>query len=145
MKWLERLREKTLQPSAPALTKLTKGASVRTTETFVSFVRASPEGAEVFQGQQVASQKREIDRPTPPMEITAVKVWSDILQAAVWVIADDLPRNERPTDAPVYTHSEVRVLKEVALDTLAWVHITKAMFNAGVVSSTRASGPLWRS
>jgi hypothetical protein len=43
--------------------------------------------------------------------------------------------------APVYTHTEVKILKDVGLDTWAWVHDTKQMFGAEVVSSRRHSAP----
>jgi hypothetical protein len=73
------------------------------------------------------------------MEITAVKVWSDILQAAVWVIADDLPKEEWPSDAPVYTHTEVTILQDIGPDMRAWVHAIKQRFGADVVASGRRS------
>jgi hypothetical protein len=66
----------------------------------------------------------------------AVKVLSYILQAAVWVVADDLPRDEWPTDAPAYTQAEVKILKQVGADTLPWVHATRVMFGARVVRGT---------
>jgi hypothetical protein len=67
--------------------------------------------------------------------IVAVKVWSNVLQDAVWVVADDLPRDHWPTDAPVYTQAEVKILLQVGPRTLAWVHATKTIFNAGVISA----------
>jgi TubC N-terminal docking domain len=72
-------------------------------------------------------------------EVIAIKVWSDALNEAMWVVADALPRNEWPTEAPVCTHTEVKILKDVGLDTWAWVHATKQMFGAEVVSSGRQS------
>jgi hypothetical protein len=63
----------------------------------------------------------------------AVKVWSDMLGEAIWVVADDLPGDEWPTDAPVYTHAEVKQLLQVCPNTLAWVHATKQIFGAQVV------------
>jgi hypothetical protein len=71
----------------------------------------------------------------------AVKVWSDILGEAIWVVADDLVKAEWPTDASVYTHTEVKILKDVGPDTRAWVHATKVMFGAEVVASGRRSEP----
>jgi hypothetical protein len=70
-------------------------------------------------------------------EVIALKVWSDILREAVWVVADDIPRAEWPTDAPVYTYTEVTILKDVGHDTLVWVHATKEMFGAEVVCGGR--------
>jgi hypothetical protein len=65
--------------------------------------------------------------------IVAVHVWSDVLEAAVWVVADDLPRAEWPMDAPVYTYAEVKILTQVGPETLAWVHPVKDIFDARVV------------
>jgi hypothetical protein len=66
-------------------------------------------------------------------EVMAVKVWSDILGEAIWVVADHLPQDEWPTDAPVYTHHEVRILKQVGQDTMAWVHAVKAAVGSRVL------------
>jgi hypothetical protein len=65
----------------------------------------------------------------------AVKVWSDVLQAAVWVVRDDLPRVEWPHDAAVYTQREVRLLTKVGHDVLQWVNPVKEIFNAKVVAA----------
>ena len=59
----------------------------------------------------------------------AVKVWSDVLQAAVWVVRDDLPRVEWPHDAPVYTQREVRLPTKIGHDVRQWVNPVKEIFN----------------
>ena len=61
----------------------------------------------------------------------AVKVWSDVLQAAVWVVRDDLPRVEWPHDAPVYTRREVRFLTKIGHDVLQWVNPVKEISTPG--------------
>jgi hypothetical protein len=71
-------------------------------------------------------------------DIVAVKVWSDTLGEAVWVLVDDLPRDEWPTDAPVYTQAEVKILTHVGADTLAWVHPLKVLFGATVQKGRNA-------
>jgi hypothetical protein len=50
--------------------------------------------------------------PVPPQadEIVAVKVWSEALQEAIWVVADGVPIAEYQGKGKVYTHHEVRVL-----------------------------------
>jgi hypothetical protein len=70
-------------------------------------------------------------------DITAVKVWSPVVNATVWVVADDLPREAWPTDAPVYTQAEVTMLRQSARDWLAWVHASKALFDARVIDAPR--------
>ena len=67
----------------------------------------------------------------------AVKVWSAILGEAIWVVADDLPKDAWPADALAYTHQEVKVLRQIGQDTLAWVHATKRMFGAQVIAGGR--------
>jgi hypothetical protein len=69
----------------------------------------------------------------------AVKVWSDVLQAAVWVVRDDLPRVEWPHDAAVYTQREVRLLTKIGHDVLQWVNPVKEIFNAKVVAAHGAT------
>jgi TubC N-terminal docking domain len=66
--------------------------------------------------------------------IIALKVWSTILGEAIWVVADDLPREAWPAGALAYTHQEVKVLRQLGQDTLAWVHATKQMFGARVIA-----------
>jgi hypothetical protein len=67
----------------------------------------------------------------------AVKAFSPILGGNVWVIDDTLPHEQWPTDAPVYTHAEVKLLALVGPDTLAWVHPAKELFGARVVDARR--------
>lgn len=73
--------------------------------------------------------------------VAAVKVHSDVLNEAIWVVCDDLPREAWPTDAPVYTQAEVKILAQVGPDVLAWVHATKTMFGAEVVSGGHRPPP----
>ena len=69
----------------------------------------------------------------PEKSIVAIQLWSDVLDALIWVVVDDLPEGEWPKDAPVYRLSEVRILTAVGQDTLAWVHPVKEMFGGRVV------------
>jgi hypothetical protein len=69
--------------------------------------------------------------------IISLKVWSAMLGEALWVVADDLPKDAWPADALVYTHQEVKVLRQLGQDTLAWVHATKQMFGAEVIAGGR--------
>jgi hypothetical protein len=60
--------------------------------------------------------------PMPPGsdDIAAVKVWSEVLQEAVWVVADDVPLDPYLGDGKVYTHHEVRVLLAQGRGVKAW-------------------------
>jgi hypothetical protein len=71
--------------------------------------------------------------PGFPNDIAAVKVWSTVLRARLWVVADDLPREAWPTDAPVYTHAEVKILRQAGREGLASVHAAKALFAGRVL------------
>ncbi len=66
--------------------------------------------------------------------IIALKVRSTILGEAIWVVADDLPKEAWSADALAYTHQEVKVLRQLGQDTLAWVHTAKQMFGAQVIA-----------
>jgi hypothetical protein len=65
----------------------------------------------------------------------AVKVWSGMLDEAIWIVANDLPKNAWPADTLAYTLHEVKVLRQIGQDTLAWVHATKQMFGVQVIAS----------
>ena len=73
--------------------------------------------------------------------VVAVKVHSDLLDTDLWVVADDLPRDQWPMDVPVYTHAEVMVLARAGPDTLEWMHAVKTMFNCNVVQGHRKGEP----
>ena len=47
--------------------------------------------------------------PMPPRsdDIAAVKVWSEVLQEAVWVVAEGVPIDEYLADGKIYTPHEV--------------------------------------
>jgi hypothetical protein len=69
--------------------------------------------------------------------VVAVRVWSDMLQEVVWVVDETVPHAKWPSDAPVYTHAEVKMLTRVGPDTLEWVHATKQMLGAQVIAGGR--------
>jgi hypothetical protein len=69
--------------------------------------------------------------------IIALKVWSAMLGEAVWVVADDFSQETWPGEALTYTYEEVKILRQVGQDTVAWVHATKQMFGAQVIAGGR--------
>jgi hypothetical protein len=71
-------------------------------------------------------------------ELVAIKVWSDVLQEAIWVVVDDLPHEAWPIDAPVYTYDEMKILAQVGPETLCWVQAVKEIFGASVVGGRKA-------
>ncbi len=58
--------------------------------------------------------------PLRSEDIAAVKVWSEALQEAIWVVADGVPVDEYLGDGKVYTHREIRVLLAQGQGVHAW-------------------------
>jgi hypothetical protein len=52
--------------------------------------------------------------------IAAVKAWSEVLQEAVWVVADGVPIAEYLREGKVFTHHEVRVLRAHGRGVKVW-------------------------
>jgi len=53
-------------------------------------------------------------------EIVAIKVWSEALEEPVWVVADGVPIAEYLREGKVFTHHEIRVLREQGRGVKAW-------------------------
>jgi len=60
-------------------------------------------------------------------DLAAVKVWSEVLQEAVWVVADEVQKKEYLGDGKVYTHHEVRVLLAQGRGVKAWAPLDTEM------------------
>jgi hypothetical protein len=58
--------------------------------------------------------------PLRSEDIAAVKVWSEALQEAIWVVADGVPIDEYLGDGKIYTHHEIRVLRAHGRGVKAW-------------------------
>ena len=82
-------------------------------------------------GGRAGDRSQLIRGDEPPV---AVKVWSDVVQAEVWVVADDLSPDKWPTDATVYRHAEVRLLIGMGQDKLELVHLVKTLFDARLLA-----------
>jgi TubC N-terminal docking domain len=67
--------------------------------------------------------------PVPPQadDIVALKVWSEILEEALWVIADGVPIDEYLDEGKVFTHHEVRVLRAHGRGVKAWAPLDAEM------------------
>jgi hypothetical protein len=84
-------------------------------------------------------------RPYQEESIVAVKVWSEVLQEAVWVIADEVPLDAYLRKGKVFTYAEVRVLLEHGRGIKVWAPLDGEMlayvvFN--VTNGARQSGGL---
>jgi hypothetical protein len=81
--------------------------------------------------QAIASEKaaimtilaaEHVRAPMPPRreDIAAVKVWSEALQEAIWVVAEGVPIDEYLGDGKVFTHHEIRVLRAHGRGVKTW-------------------------
>lgn len=88
--------------------------------------------------QAIASEKaailtilaaEHVHAPMPPRrdDIAAVKVWSEVLEEAIWVVADGVPIDEYLGEGKVYTHHEVRVLLAQGRGVKAWAPLDMEM------------------
>src|ERR671923_1633653 len=68
----------------------------------------------------LAAEQRRAQMPPQADDLVAVKVWSEVLQEAVWVVTDGVPLDAYLGDGKVYTHREVRVLLEQGRGVKAW-------------------------
>ena len=71
----------------------------------------------------------QVRAPMPPRrdDIAAVKVWSEVLQEAVWVVADDVPLDPYLADGRVYTPHEIRVLRAQGQGVKVWAPLAPEM------------------
>ena len=81
--------------------------------------------------QAIASEKaaimtilaaEHVRAPMPPRreDIAAVKVWSEALQEAIWVVAEGVPIDEYLGDGKVFTHHAIRVLRAHGRGVKTW-------------------------
>jgi hypothetical protein len=68
----------------------------------------------------LAAEQQRAQMPLQGDDLVALKVWSEVLQEAVWVIADGMPIGEFLRDGKVFTHREVRALKGQGRGLKAW-------------------------
>jgi hypothetical protein len=75
----------------------------------------------------LAAEQQRARMPLQGDDLVAVKVWSEVLQEAVWVVADDLPLDPYLADGRVYTHHELRVLRAQGRGVKAWAPLAPEM------------------
>jgi hypothetical protein len=68
----------------------------------------------------LAAEHVRASMPLRSEDIAAVKVWSEALQEAIWVVADDVPIAEYLREGKVFTHHEVRVLRAHGRGVKTW-------------------------
>jgi hypothetical protein len=68
----------------------------------------------------LAAEQQRAQMPLQGDDLVAVKVWSEIMEEALWVVADDVPLDPYLANGRVYTHHEVRVLRAHGRGVKAW-------------------------
>jgi TubC N-terminal docking domain len=75
----------------------------------------------------LAVEQQRAQMPLQGDDLVAVKVWSEALQAAIWVVADGVPIAEFLGDGKVFTHHEIRVLRERGRGVKVWAPLAPEM------------------
>jgi hypothetical protein len=75
----------------------------------------------------LAAEQQQAQMPLERDDLVALKVWSELLQEGVWVIADGVPIDGYVGDGKVYTHHEVRVLRAQGGGVKAWAPLDPEM------------------
>ena len=76
-----------------------------------------------------------------PVGRVAYRVYSEILEAFLWVVADDedmkTPRTSQKVTEPIYTADEIRKLKGIDKEELKMVHKVKTEFPESIVQDMK--------
>jgi TubC N-terminal docking domain len=75
----------------------------------------------------LAAEQQRARMPLQGDDLVAVKVWSEVLQEAVWVVADDVPLDPYLADGRVYTPHEIRVLRAQGQGVKVWAPLAPEM------------------
>jgi hypothetical protein len=68
----------------------------------------------------LAAERQRAQMPPQADDPVAVKVWSEVLGEALWVVADGVPLDAYLGDGKVYTYHELRVLLEHGRGVKTW-------------------------
>ncbi|MFA4919522.1 MAG: hypothetical protein WC581_09745 [Thermodesulfovibrionales bacterium] len=109
-----------------------------TFEVLKEFETETPEGTFMLkEGQKVRLSKDEAipliqDGLIQPIEKVAYRIYSNILQAYLWVTADDKDREtiraSQGVSEAIYTADEIKKLKGMDKDSLKGIHKVKEVF-----------------
>jgi hypothetical protein len=75
----------------------------------------------------LAAEQPRAQMPLQGDDLIAVKVWSEVLREAIWVVADEVSLDPYLADGKVYTHHEVRVLVAQGRGVNAWAPLDTEM------------------
>jgi TubC N-terminal docking domain len=68
----------------------------------------------------LAAEQKRARKPLQGNDLVALKVWSALLQEAIWVVADGVPVEEYLGEGKDFTPREVRVLRAHGRGVKAW-------------------------
>ena len=110
------------------------------------FEAETPSGALTLkEGQKVKLSKEEAiplieEGKITPIERVAYKVYSEILQAYLWVVDTDrdmLPLRSQGVSEAIYTVDEIKILKSLGKDSLKEIHKVKEVFPESTVEELK--------
>jgi TubC N-terminal docking domain len=68
----------------------------------------------------LAAEQQRAQMPLQDDDLVALKVWSEVLQEAVWVVAEGVPIDAYLRDGKVLTPHEIRVLRTQGQGVKVW-------------------------
>jgi TubC N-terminal docking domain len=75
----------------------------------------------------LAAEQQRAQMPLQGADLVAVKVWSEILEDAVWVVANGVPIDEYLGEGKVFTPHEIRVLRAHGRGVKVWTPLDAEM------------------
>jgi TubC N-terminal docking domain len=68
----------------------------------------------------LAAEQQRARMPLQGDDLVAIKAWSELLEEALWVVAEGVPVDAYLRDGKVFSHREVQVLREQGRGVKAW-------------------------
>jgi hypothetical protein len=116
------------------------------------FETETPEGTLMLkEGQKVRLSKEEAlpliqDGLIQPIEKVAYRIYSNILQAYLWVVADDKDREtlraSQGIREVIYSHDEIKKLKGLSSESLREIHKVKQIFENSEIEECKKNEKL---
>jgi hypothetical protein len=68
----------------------------------------------------LAAEQQRAQMPLQGDDLVAVKAWSELLEEALWVVAERVPIDAYLREGKVFTHHQIRVLRAHGRGVKAW-------------------------
>jgi len=72
-----------------------------------------------------------------PIDKEPYKIYSEILQAYLWIVETDQDMHSEGVSEAIYTHDEIRKLKGISKDSLKEIHKVKEVFENSKVAEVK--------